>query len=89
MPDSPLLEISELTKSYSGVTVLDHVSFSMDPGIILGLIGENGAGKSTLIKCVNGVTAPDSGTIRFDGREYQPSIPGALKDIDVRLRSMQ
>ena len=80
MSDSPLLEISDLTKSYSGVTVLDHVSFSMDPGIILGLIGENGAGKSTLIKCVNGVTMPDSGTIRFDGREYQPSIPDALKN---------
>ena len=80
MSDSPLLEISELTKSYSGVTVLDHVSFSVSSGMVLGLIGENGAGKSTLIKCVNGVTAPDSGTLKFDGRDYLPSISAALKN---------
>ena len=80
MSDSPLLEISELTKSYSGVTVLDHVSFSVSSGLVLGLIGENGAGKSTLIKCVNGVTSPDSGSLRFDGREYRPSISSALKN---------
>ena len=80
MSDSPLLEISELTKSYSGVTVLDHVSFTVSSGMVLGLIGENGAGKSTLIKCVNGVTCPDSGTLRFDGRDYLPSIPAALKN---------
>ena len=80
MSDAPLLEISELTKSYSGVTVLDHVSFSTYSGLILGLIGENGAGKSTLIKCIGGVTSPDSGSIRFDGRDYQPSISNALKN---------
>ena len=80
MSDSPLLEISELTKSYSGVTVLDRVSFSVSSGLVLGLIGENGAGKSTLIKCINGVTVPDSGSLRFDGREYRPSISGALKN---------
>ncbi len=80
MSDSPLLEISELTKSYSGVTVLDHVSFSVSSGMVLGLIGENGAGKSTLIKCVNGVTSPDSGTLKFDGRDYLPSISAALKN---------
>ncbi|MBR4663020.1 MAG: sugar ABC transporter ATP-binding protein [Lentisphaeria bacterium] len=80
MSDSPLLEISELTKSYSGVTVLDHVSFSTYSGLVLGLIGENGAGKSTLIKCIGGVISPDSGSIRFEGRDYQPSIPNALKN---------
>ena len=76
---SPLLEISGLTKSYSGITVLDGVSFGVGRGEILGLIGENGAGKSTLIKCINGVTAPDRGTLRFDGRPYAPSIRNALK----------
>ena len=78
MNDSPLLEISNLTKSYSGVTVLDNVSFTVGTASILGLIGENGAGKSTLIKCINGVTAPDRGSLRFAGQNYQPSIRNAL-----------
>ena len=65
---SPLLEISGLTKSYSGITVLDGVSFEVGRGEILGLIGENGAGKSTLIKILSGLEPPTSGTILLDGR---------------------
>lgn len=78
MNDSPLLEISNLTKSYSGITVLDDVSFTVEAASILGLIGENGAGKSTLIKCINGVTAPDRGSLRFAGEVYHPSVRNAL-----------
>ena len=79
LPD-PLLKISALTKSYSGVVVLKNVSFSIPEASIVGLIGENGAGKSTLIKCVNGVTRPDSGSILFDGWEIVPvTIASALK----------
>ncbi len=80
MTSEPLIKISALTKSYSGVIVLKNVSFSIPEASIVGLIGENGAGKSTLIKCVNGVTRPDSGSILFDGREILPvTIASALK----------
>ncbi|MBR2363733.1 MAG: sugar ABC transporter ATP-binding protein [Lentisphaeria bacterium] len=65
-----LLQISNLQKSYSGVTVLSGITFSLEKGSVMGLIGENGAGKSTLIKCINGVTTPDSGEILFDGSFY-------------------
>lgn len=78
--ESPLLKITGLTKTYSGVTVLNGVSFSVERNSILGLIGENGAGKSTLIKCINGVVAPDCGTLFFNGREYRPEISAALKN---------
>ncbi|MBO4632936.1 MAG: sugar ABC transporter ATP-binding protein [Lentisphaeria bacterium] len=78
MSKDVLLDVSDLTKSYSGVTVLDNVSFAVDSASILGLIGENGAGKSTLIKCINGVTVPDRGTLFFDGKPYHPSIRNAL-----------
>ncbi|MBP5181444.1 MAG: sugar ABC transporter ATP-binding protein, partial [Lentisphaeria bacterium] len=67
---SLLLEIRELSKSYSGVRVLSGITFSLKKGTVMGLIGENGAGKSTLIKCLNGVVSHDSGTILFDGRTY-------------------
>ena len=80
MNPAPLLQVSGLTKSYSGVTVLDQVSFSLGRGEIRGLIGENGAGKSTLIKCINGIVRPDSGTLFFDGQEYRPSVRGALRN---------
>ena len=78
--ESPLLKITGLTKTYSGVTVLNGVSFSVERNSILGLIGENGAGKSTLIKCINGVVSPDCGTLFFNGREYRPEISAALKN---------
>ena len=80
MNPAPLLQVSGLTKSYSGVTVLDQVLFSLGRGEIRGLIGENGAGKSTLIKCINGIVRPDSGTLFFDGQEYRPSVRGALRN---------
>jgi ribose transport system ATP-binding protein len=64
-----LLECRHIVKSYSGVTVLKDVDFSMKRGEIHALVGENGAGKSTLIKIITGVTPRDSGEIVFDGRD--------------------
>ena len=73
MNSETLLEVRGLYKSYSEVKVLNDVSLSVGKGSITGLIGENGAGKSTLIKCINGVTRPDSGEIIFQGRALNPS----------------
>ncbi|MDD8041732.1 MAG: ATP-binding cassette domain-containing protein, partial [Thermotogota bacterium] len=49
---SPLLEVQGISKEFSGVRVLDRISFSLSKGEIFGIIGENGAGKSTLIKII-------------------------------------
>jgi branched-chain amino acid transport system ATP-binding protein len=62
-----LLEISELSLSFSGLQALAHVSFAVEAGQIVGLIGPNGAGKSTLLNCVSRLYRPESGSIRFDG----------------------
>ena len=72
MPD-PWLELIGIGKTYPGVVALDRVDLAVRRGEVLGLIGENGAGKSTLMKILGGVTAPTTGTIRIDGRDY-PSL---------------
>ena len=60
-----LLEISNLTKSFGGLQVLQDVSFGLHAGEILGLIGPNGAGKSTLFNLITGAYLPNEGEIRF------------------------
>jgi ribose transport system ATP-binding protein len=65
-----LLELSDIGKTYPGVTALEGVDLAIDSGEVLGLIGENGAGKSTLMKILGGVIAPSQGNIRLDGRDH-------------------
>jgi ribose transport system ATP-binding protein len=64
-----VLSIEHISKSFSGVQVLDDVSFGIRRGEIMGLIGENGAGKSTLIKIISGIYQPTSGNLALDGKE--------------------
>src|ERR1700712_4821495 len=62
----PIVELSDITKSFGPVSVLKGVSLKVYPGKITALVGDNGAGKSTLIKGLAGVQPYDSGTVRFD-----------------------
>ena len=63
----PLLEVSNITKTFPGVRALGGVNFSIEKGEVISLLGENGAGKSTLMKILAGVQPPTSGEIRFEG----------------------
>jgi ribose transport system ATP-binding protein len=67
---APLLSLSAITKTYGAVRALKGVSFHVDAGEVVGLIGENGAGKSTLMKVLGGVIQPTSGTIVLEGQEH-------------------
>lgn len=60
---------TELTKSYSGRTVVSGVEFEVHPGEIVGLLGPNGAGKTTIFYMIVGLIAPDAGKIFLNGRE--------------------
>jgi len=62
------LEIDGLIKNFGGLRAIDNVSFSMHRDQILGLIGPNGAGKTTLVRLITGILRPDSGSIRFKGK---------------------
>ncbi|MER5873497.1 ABC transporter ATP-binding protein [Streptomyces sp. NPDC002044] len=71
----PLLVARDLVKAFKGPrgsrrTAVDEVSFALRPGESLGLVGESGSGKSTLARMVLGLTAPDAGEIRLEGRAW-------------------
>lgn len=76
-----ILEVRNLTKQYADFT-LDHVSFSIPKGTIMGLIGENGAGKSTTINAILDLIHKDDGTVTFWGQELS-SAKQLKEDIGV------
>ena len=65
----PLLEVENLTKHFGGLTAINNVSFRIDKGQVVGLIGPNGAGKTTLLRLITGILKPDSGKVRFKGKD--------------------
>ncbi|MDE6048690.1 MAG: ATP-binding cassette domain-containing protein [Paramuribaculum sp.] len=88
-----LLEVSNVSKNYTGHKALDNVSLSVPEGTIYGLLGPNGAGKTTLIRIINHITAPDSGEVVFNGHPltaadvtnigYLPEERGLYKKMKV------
>ncbi len=65
-----MLKMTNISKSFFGVKVLDNVDFSVEQGEVHALLGENGAGKSTLMNILAGVYTRDSGTVEFDGKVF-------------------
>lgn len=63
------LEVERLTKHFGGLTAVNSVSFQVNKGQIVGLIGPNGAGKTTLLRLITGILRPDSGKVRFKGKD--------------------
>ncbi|MFD3735223.1 ABC transporter ATP-binding protein [Streptomyces sp. NPDC058632] len=63
----PVIEVTDLRKSYGGRPVVHGVSFGVEEGEIFGVLGPNGAGKTTTVECVGGLRAPDAGRVRVTG----------------------
>lgn len=69
---STILQCKNLTKTFSNLTALNDVTFTIERGRIVGLLGPNGSGKTTLIKLINGLLVPNSGSLEING--HNPGI---------------
>ncbi|WP_137290138.1 ABC transporter ATP-binding protein [Natronorubrum halophilum] len=72
---SPPLRVENLEKRFGGITAVDGVSFTVEPGSLTGLIGPNGAGKSTTFNCIAGVHRPNGGSVEFNGEDITGRKP--------------
>jgi len=78
------IEIRDISKSYDGVPVLQHLSMSVQEHEVVSLIGPSGSGKSTLLRCINGLEAIDDGEICINGER----ITGAGVDVNALRRDI-
>ena len=78
---SELLQLSNVTKSFGAVEALVDVSFSVNSGEVVALLGDNGAGKSTLIKILSGVHKHDNGKIKWKGDDIVIKSPAHARQI--------
>jgi ABC-2 type transport system ATP-binding protein len=74
-----MIEIDNLTKNYGQHTVVDHLTFTCEPGEVLGFLGPNGAGKSTTMKMITGFVAPTSGRASVCGHDIEDDALAARR----------
>ena len=82
---SAVLEVSNISKRFGGITAVNGVSFDVQEGEILGLIGPNGCGKSTLFNCILGQLTPSDGEVKLDGKKLGNSGVFGGRQIDANL----
>lgn len=82
------VDVDHLTVRFGGLTAVNDVSFTAQPGAIVGLIGPNGSGKTTLLDAISGLVAPNSGTVEVDGTDLAEYLPEERQGIGM-IRSFQ
>jgi simple sugar transport system ATP-binding protein len=80
-----LLELHDVRKNFGAIEALRGVTFSVEAGSVVGLVGDNGAGKSTLMKTITGIHRPDGGEIRFDGAALAGKDPGDIRKAGIEM----
>jgi len=83
MTGEPILQVKEVTKTFGGIIALNRVSFEVNSGEILGIIGPNGSGKTTIVNCITGFIKATSGRVYFHGKEITGKPPHKIADLGV------
>jgi branched-chain amino acid transport system ATP-binding protein len=83
MTEISILQVQEVTKVFGGILALNRVSFDVQQGEILGIIGPNGSGKTTLVNCITGFVKMTSGKILFKGKDITDKPAHKIADIGV------
>jgi len=83
--NTPILEVKDLHVSYGGISAVKGVSFSVDEGKIVTLVGSNGAGKSTILRSISGLVKPSSGDILVNGESILGKSPDQIVQRGVTL----
>ncbi len=78
-----VLKVNKLNKWFGGIHALNDISFSVESGQIIGLLGDNGAGKSTLLNIIAGNEPPTSGSITLDSKKFSSLAPQKLQENGV------
>ncbi len=80
-----ILELAGIQKAFGAVHVLNGVDLKVEPGEVVGLVGDNGAGKSTLMKTITGVYTTDQGKITFNGQDVTRTEPGQRREMGIEM----
>lgn len=84
-----ILEIEHLKKSFGRTEVLDDISFSLERGQVLSVIGSSGSGKTTLLRCLNFLEQPDGGVIRVNGEAlFDAEDPSTMQESEIRRKRL-
>lgn len=85
----PILEVKNLKKSFDSTEVLNDISFSMEEGQVVTIIGSSGSGKTTLLRCLNFLEQPDGGVIKVrDNVLFDGSVPGTATVAELRKKRL-
>ena len=83
MEGEPLLKIENLSKHFGGIMAVMDVSFDLREGEFLGIIGPNGSGKTTLVNLITGFVKPDSGKVRYGGKNITGKMPFTIAGLGI------
>ena len=84
--DEPVIEMTNVTKTYGHVVAVQSISLRVEQGAVLGVLGPNGAGKTTTVECAVGLRRPDSGTVRVLGLDPGKDPDAVRQRVGVQLQ---
>ena len=85
----PILEVNNIHKSFGSTKVLKDISFSLERGQALAIIGSSGSGKTTLLRCLNFLETPDGGTIAVNGETlFDAAVHASQSDAEIRKKRL-